>query len=520
MATTNVKAVITAEDNASKVVKQFGDNVEANSHKLNTFSERIKGSFNALLGMTAGAGIALHKLTDAFGSAIDAANKKQNAMLGLQSVAKAFAQDENKATKAAESLAKDGLLSVGEAAKGLKNLLASGFNLDQATTLMTRFKDSAAFGRQGALSFGEAVASATEGIKNGNSILVDNAGVTKNLSVILEEAGFSAQDLMKATTDTNVRMAIFNGILKETNPQLGDAAKLSDTFAGGQAKAATKVRELKENLGNALQPALAAILEKIVPIIEKVGAWIEQHPKLAAAIAIAAAAFLGLITVLGTLALTIGGIIALVGGPFTAILLSIVAVMSAVIAGLIVSWDKIKAGFQAVKDFVVGIWQSLLDFIRSIPGAIRDALAGVTGIITAPFLAAFNIIKDGVDSVLRKLGLLKDQTFSVGIKVNADTSAAGAILKAVGRQVGGPVMSGSPYIVGEKGPELFVPSQSGNIIPNNRMGGAAGNLTIHVNVGMYAGTEMEKRRIAETLFQSLKDVANSHNTTLENMMQV
>jgi hypothetical protein len=48
---------------------------------------------------------------------------------------------------------------------------------------MNRFKDSAAFGKQGALSFGEAIRGATEGIKNGNSILVDNAGVTKNLSV-------------------------------------------------------------------------------------------------------------------------------------------------------------------------------------------------------------------------------------------------------------------------------------------------------------------------------------------------
>jgi hypothetical protein len=41
---------------------------------------------------------------------------------------------------------------------------------------MNRFKDSAAFGRQGALEFGQAIVGATEGIKNGNSALVDNAG--------------------------------------------------------------------------------------------------------------------------------------------------------------------------------------------------------------------------------------------------------------------------------------------------------------------------------------------------------
>lgn len=53
--------------------------------------------------------------------------------------------------------------------------------------MMNRFKDSAAFGRQSSLSLGEAVKSATEGIKNENSILVDNAGVTKNVSMMWEE---------------------------------------------------------------------------------------------------------------------------------------------------------------------------------------------------------------------------------------------------------------------------------------------------------------------------------------------
>jgi phage-related minor tail protein len=38
-----------------------------------------------------------------------------------------------------------------------------------------------------------------------------------------------------------------------------------------------------------------------------------------------------------------------------------------------------------------------------------------------------------------------------------------------GKATGGPVSAGSPYIVGERGPELFMPSGSGTIIPNNQM---------------------------------------------------
>lgn len=39
-------------------------------------------------------------------------------------------------------------------------------------------------------------------------------------------------------------------------------------------------------------------------------------------------------------------------------------------------------------------------------------------------------------------------------------------IRATNREYGGPVQAGQPYVVGEKRPELFVPSQSGHIVPN------------------------------------------------------
>ena len=56
--------------------------------------------------------------------------------------------------------------------------------------------------------------------------------------------------------------------------------------------------------------------------------------------------------------------------------------------------------------------------------------------------------------------------------------------KVSGREHGGPVSGGMPYIVGERGPELFVPNQSGQIIPNGAGGSTAGgNQTIVVKIG-------------------------------------
>jgi len=48
------------------------------------------------------------------------------------------------------------------------------------------------------------------------------------------------------------------------------------------------------------------------------------------------------------------------------------------------------------------------------------------------------------------------------------------------REKGGPVGGGQAYLVGEKGPELFVPNAGGQIVPNNEMGGKA--VTVNFNI--------------------------------------
>jgi len=53
------------------------------------------------------------------------------------------------------------------------------------------------------------------------------------------------------------------------------------------------------------------------------------------------------------------------------------------------------------------------------------------------------------------------------------------------RAEGGPVNAGGAYMVGEKGPELFVPRSSGSIVPNGAMGssgGGSGGVTVNYNI--------------------------------------
>lgn len=52
------------------------------------------------------------------------------------------------------------------------------------------------------------------------------------------------------------------------------------------------------------------------------------------------------------------------------------------------------------------------------------------------------------------------------------------------RAMGGPVSAGTAYLVGEQGPELFMPGSSGRIIPNGQTGGTVVNQTINISVGV------------------------------------
>lgn len=58
-----------------------------------------------------------------------------------------------------------------------------------------------------------------------------------------------------------------------------------------------------------------------------------------------------------------------------------------------------------------------------------------------------------------------------------------------GRASGGPVTGNTPYVVGERGPEVMVPGRSGTVIPNSNLGG--GGTTINVNFNGVVGDPVE-----------------------------
>ena len=313
-------------DDAGKQVEGLGDSTEDTG-------KRGEAAFAAF---AAAATVAFAKIVQAVKGAIDAANAYTSAITGLQALAEGTGQDFGALTDALDSLTADGLLPVADAAAALKNLLARGFSADEAITILERLKDAAAFGRQGALSLGEAVRSATEGIKNENSVLVDNAGVTKNISVMWKEY---ADQLGKSVTDLTTaekRQAEYNGILEETKFQLGDAARYAETFAGSQAALEASATRAKAAIGSAVSEALQPFVDALVPLVDGIAEFAEQNPELTAGIVAATTATVGIVAAFtawqAVTKLLSGGLSAL-GGPL-GIIVAAGGLLTGVVAAL------------------------------------------------------------------------------------------------------------------------------------------------------------------------------------------
>lgn len=85
----------------------------------------------------------------------------------------------------------------------------------------------------------------------------------------------------------------------------------------------------------------------------------------------------------------------------------------------------------------------------------------------------------------------------------------GGLLGLPGRATGGPVSAGRPYLVGESGPELFVPGHGGRV---ERLGGGGGGRDVRVAIavstpqpGDPAVLRQSSRQVARAVRAALRD---------------
>lgn len=122
---------------------------------------------------------------------------------------------------------------------------------------------------------------------------------------------------------------------------------------------------------------------------------------------------------------------------------------------------ELQMGQQAFMSVMGNMDMALQDFVRSGKFSFKDF--------------ARSVIQDLVLIQMRMqmMGLMKMAYNFMGIGSDVDMGV-GSSGNQFARAEGGPVASNTSYLVGERGPEMFVPNSSGTIIPTNNLASAMG----------------------------------------------
>jgi lambda family phage tail tape measure protein len=148
-----------------------------------------------------------------------------------------------------------------------------------------------------------------------------------------------------------------------------------------------------------------------------------------------------------------------------------------------------KTALEQYRDATRDLNKSLQDVAVGGLRNLEDALLGVmTGTMTVKDAfrsMAVSIIQDLIRIQIQRsiTGPLADALgglFGGGVRTTGGNLGSG--LRVPGMAIGGSVSAGSPYVVGERGPELFVPNSSGAVVANDRMGGGSPTIVQNINI--------------------------------------
>jgi len=136
----------------------------------------------------------------------------------------------------------------------------------------------------------------------------------------------------------------------------------------------------------------------------------------------------------------------------------------------------------------------------SLARAIRTGKFGFDDLKRVALSVMSEIAAAAINTGLSSLGGGGGQS-SGNAWINAGVSLLSAFLGAPGRATGGPVSPGRAYVVGERGPELFVPTSSGSVATMGSSGPR--DVRVSINVNAPAG------RAPDMLARSSRQVARA-----------
>jgi hypothetical protein len=150
----------------------------------------------------------------------------------------------------------------------------------------------------------------------------------------------------------------------------------------------------------------------------------------------------------------------------------------------------IKAISQEVGDGFSNIFAEMIDGTHSVSEAFANMAKAVAASIAS--MIAKMVIMAAVERIIGSIAGAFGWGGGSGASVSSANWNVGQFQFAGARAAGGPVSANMPYLIGERGPELFVPGASGSIVPNGGFGGS----NVQVNIINETGSQVRKSESA------------------------
>ncbi len=164
-----------------------------------------------------------------------------------------------------------------------------------------------------------------------------------------------------------------------------------------------------------------------------------------------------------------------------------------------------KTSLEQYEDASHQVGKSLDQLAVNSLNKLEDAFAGmVTGTMSAK--DAFRSMANSILSDLARIAARKALGSIMG-GMGGGGNPLGALLGGF-RANGGAVTAGKAYMVGERGAEMFVPNQSGTIVPNNAMGGGGG-VTVNQTINLSTGVAQTVRTEVMNMLPQIQNAAVS-----------
>lgn len=279
----------------------------------------------------------------------------EDAVYGMATTVGAVGGTITEALEGIRASTANGLVSETDLARGMNNLTAYGYSVEEATRLLQDLTNVAMAHRNETMTVSEQVERLTEGIKRGSSQMLKNNGLMVTASEATAAYAASIGKTASELDEAERRQAIYNSVVTAGYESAAVASAYQESYSAATQRLNNALDDLKLAFGQVLAP--------LATWLANAATWIAQNKALVAGLA----AFVGVIAGAGGIAVALAKLIPMIQAAV------------AWFSGLQVATKGVILGLATVAATMAVVSASTANMTNSLSGVAQDAAEASAG---------------------------------------------------------------------------------------------------------------------------------------------